>query len=119
MYSLVLSGEPITVSILSVMGKCRLFQTKLEFLSKSYIVESTVSPDSLRMFVGAVAEISLGNICDLSQLCDEFKFKFIELAKTVRNWQNVGAVRGKKDQVSFIWLNMHLEPGCRKRGNPT
>jgi hypothetical protein len=34
MYSLVLNGEPLSVSIVSVMAKCRLFQTKPELLSK-------------------------------------------------------------------------------------
>jgi hypothetical protein len=89
MYSLVLNDEPINVSIVSLMTKCSLFQTKPELLSKPYKVESGVSPDSLRMFVGviggAVAEISDANVRDLSQLCDEFKF--VELEKTVRDWQ--------------------------------
>jgi hypothetical protein len=71
------------------MAKCRLFQTKPELLSKSYRVESRVSSDSHRVFVGAiggaVAEISDANIGDLSQPCDEFKF--IELAKGVGDWQ--------------------------------
>jgi hypothetical protein len=51
--------------------------------------ESGASSDSLRVFVGAfggaVAEISDANVRDLSQLCDEFKF--IELAKTIGDWQ--------------------------------
>jgi hypothetical protein len=34
---------------------------------------------------GATAEINDGNVRDLSQLCDEFKF--IELAKIVGDWQ--------------------------------
>jgi uncharacterized coiled-coil DUF342 family protein len=45
--------------------------------------------DSLREFAGAIGgeavEISDANVRDLSQLCDEFKF--IELAKTVGDWQ--------------------------------
>jgi hypothetical protein len=89
MYSLVLNGEPIDVSIVSLMAKCHLFQTKPGLLGEPYRVESRVSSDSLRVFVGAIAgaaaEISDANIRDLSQLCDEFKF--IEFATTVGNWQ--------------------------------
>jgi hypothetical protein len=99
MYSLVLNSEPISVSIVSIMAKCCLFQRKPGFLGKLDRVESAISLDSLRVFVGAVAEISDGNIRDLSQLCDEFKFKFVELAKTVGDCPNVGAVRGKRDRV--------------------
>jgi hypothetical protein len=85
MSSLVLNGEPISVSILWVMAKCRLFHTKLEVLSKPNRVESGVSSDSLQLFGGAVAEISYANVRDLSQHCHEFNF--IELEKTVRGWQ--------------------------------
>jgi hypothetical protein len=60
---------------------CHLFQTKPELLSKRHRVESSVSFDSLRVFVGAVAEISGANVQDLSRLCHEFKF--IELTKIV------------------------------------
>jgi hypothetical protein len=85
MYSLVLDGEPISVSIASLLAKYRLFQTKPKLLGESYRVESRVSPDSLRVFIGviggAVAEISDENVRDLSQLCEEFKF--IKLANTV------------------------------------
>jgi hypothetical protein len=89
MYNLVLNGEPISVSIASLIGKCRLFRTKPEVLHKPYKVESSVSLDSLQRFVGAigcaVVEISGANVRDLSQLCDEFKF--IELGKPVGDWQ--------------------------------
>jgi hypothetical protein len=47
--------------------------------------ELNIASGSLRAFVGAMAEISDANARDLSQLCDEFKF--IELAKTVGDWQ--------------------------------
>jgi hypothetical protein len=70
MYSLVLNGESISVSIFSLIAKCRLFQTKPELLGKPYRVESVVSSDSLRVFVGALggaaAEISEVNVRDLS-----------------------------------------------------
>jgi chromosome segregation ATPase len=89
MYSLVLNGEPINVSIVLLITKCHLFQTKPELLGKPYTVESRVSSDSLLMFVGAidgaVPEISDANVRDLLQLCDEFKF--IELGKAVGDWQ--------------------------------
>jgi hypothetical protein len=89
MYSLVLNGEPLSVSIIPLGAKCHLFQTKPELLSKPYRVESRVSSDSLRIFVGAIGgeavEINDANVRDLSHLCDEFKF--VELAKTVRDWQ--------------------------------
>jgi hypothetical protein len=89
MYSLVLNRESIWVSITSLVVHCQLFQTKSELLSKSYRGESGASSDSLRVFVGAfggaVAEISDANVRDLSQLCEEFKF--IEIAKTIGNWQ--------------------------------
>jgi hypothetical protein len=87
MYSLVLNGEPISVSKASLFTHCHLFQTKPELLTNPYRVESRVSSDSLRIFIGALggeaAEINDANVRDLSQLCDEFKF--MELAKTVRN----------------------------------
>jgi hypothetical protein len=71
------------------VAKCHLFQAKPELLGKPYRVESGVSSDSLRVFVGAIGgaavEISDANVRDLSQLCDEFKFT--ELAKTVGDWQ--------------------------------
>jgi hypothetical protein len=86
---LVFNGEPTSISVLSLMAKCHLFQTKPELLSKPYRIESRVSSDSLRVFIGAIggaaAEISDGNFGDLSQLCDEFKF--IELAKRIGDWQ--------------------------------
>jgi septal ring factor EnvC (AmiA/AmiB activator) len=89
MYSLVLNGKPLSVSIIPLVAKCGLFQTKPELLGKPYKVESSVSMDSLRAFAGAIggeaAEISGTNVRDLSQLCDEFKF--VELAKTVGDWQ--------------------------------
>jgi hypothetical protein len=89
MYSLVINGEQISVSIVSLMAKCRLFQTKPELLGRSYKVESGVSLDFVRVFVGAIGgaavEISDANVRDLSQLCDEFKFT--ELAKRVGDWQ--------------------------------
>jgi hypothetical protein len=89
MYSLILNDEPVSVSIVSLMVKCGLFQTKPQLLSKPYRVESRVLLDSLRVFVGAlgdvVPEISDANARNLSQLCD--KFKFDELAKTVAEWQ--------------------------------
>jgi chromosome segregation ATPase len=89
MYSLVLNGEPLSVSMPSLVVHCHLFRTKPELLNKPYRVESAVSSDSLRVFVaaigGAAAEISNTNVADLSQLCDEFKF--IELAKRVGDWQ--------------------------------
>jgi hypothetical protein len=85
MYSLVLNGEPVGVSIIPLVAKCGLFQTKPELLRTPYRVESRVSSDSLRIFVGAIgreaAEINDANVWDLSHLCDEFKF--VELAKTV------------------------------------
>jgi septal ring factor EnvC (AmiA/AmiB activator) len=66
-----------------------LFQTKPELLRKPYRVESGVSLDLVRVFVGAiggaVVEVSDANVPDLSHLCDEFKF--IELAKAVGDWQ--------------------------------
>jgi hypothetical protein len=72
-----------------LVGKCRLFRTKLELLGQPYKVKPSVSMDSMRAFVGAiggaVAEISEANVRHLSQLCGEFEF--IELAKTVGNWQ--------------------------------
>jgi hypothetical protein len=89
MYSLLLNGEAIGVSIVSLVTKCRPFQTKPELLSKPYRAESAVSSDSLRVFVraisGAAAEISDANVRDQSQLC--YEFNFIELAKTVGDWQ--------------------------------
>jgi hypothetical protein len=89
MYSLVFNGEPLSVSIVSVMAKCHLFQTKPGLLGNPYRIESRVSLDSLRMFVGAIGgealEISEANAGYLSQLCKEFKFD--ELAKTVGDWQ--------------------------------
>jgi hypothetical protein len=89
MYSLVLNDEPINVSIASLVAKCSLFQAKPKLLGEPYRVESGVSLDSLRVFVnaigGEVTEINDANVRDLSQLCDEFKF--IELAKTVADWQ--------------------------------
>jgi hypothetical protein len=53
MDSLVLGGEPITISIVSLLAKCRLFQTKSELLDESYRAESS---DSLRVFVGAISD---------------------------------------------------------------
>jgi hypothetical protein len=89
MHSLVRNGGSIGVSIVSLVAKCHLFQTKPELLSESYRVESRASSDSLRVFAGAirgaVAEISDANVGDISQPCDEFKF--IELAKRVGDWQ--------------------------------
>jgi hypothetical protein len=89
MYSLVLNGESISVSKASLFMHCQLFRTKPGLLGQPYRVESSVSLDSLRVFVGAiggaVAEVSDANIRDLSQLCDEFNF--IELARTVGDWQ--------------------------------
>jgi hypothetical protein len=89
MYSLVINGEQISVSLVSLVAKCHLFQTKPELLGKPYRVESGVSSDSLRVLAdaigGAAVEISDANVRDLSQLCDELKF--IELAKTVGDWQ--------------------------------
>jgi predicted nucleic acid-binding Zn-ribbon protein len=89
MYSLVLNGESISVSIASLVLHCRLFQTKPKLLSKPYRVESAVSSDSLRVFVGALGgaavEISDANVRDLLQLCEEFKFT--ELAKIVGDWE--------------------------------
>jgi hypothetical protein len=65
-YSLVLNGEITSVSMGSLSPKCRLVQTKSEFLSQSYRVESGVSSDSPRVLVGAlggaVAEISDANV---------------------------------------------------------
>jgi hypothetical protein len=89
MYRLVLNGDPISVPIGLLVMKCDLFQTKPRLLGEPYTVESRVSSDSLRVFVsaigGAAAEISDANVGDLSQLCDEFKF--LELARKVRDWQ--------------------------------
>jgi hypothetical protein len=89
MYNLVFNGEPVGVSKIPLVAKCRPFQMMQGLLGRPHKVESSVSMDSLRVFAGAiggaVAEISNANVRDLSQLCDEFKF--IELAKTVRDWQ--------------------------------
>jgi hypothetical protein len=89
MSSLVLNDEPISVSITSLVAKRRLFQTKPKLLGEPYRAESGVSSDSLRVFVsaigGGVTEINDANVRDLPQLCDEFKF--IELAKTIADWQ--------------------------------
>jgi hypothetical protein len=63
-----------------------MFQTAPKLFNESYRVESGVSSDSLQLFVGAVAEMNDANVWDLSQLCDEFSF--IELAKTVGDWQS-------------------------------
>jgi hypothetical protein len=89
MFSLVLNGEPISVSLVSLITKCHLCQTKPELLSQPHRVQSRVYSDSLRVFIGAiggaVAEISDANLGDLLQLCDEFKF--VELAKRIGDWQ--------------------------------
>jgi hypothetical protein len=62
MYSLVFNGEPIGVSVVSLVAECGLFQTKPALLGRPYRVESGVSSDSLRVLVNAVscavAEIS-------------------------------------------------------------
>jgi hypothetical protein len=96
MYSLVLNGELTSVSITLLVGKCHLFQTKPELLCKPYRVESCLSLDSLRVFVGAIggeaAAISDASVRDLSQLCDTFKF--IELPKRVRDWEAEHALIG-------------------------
>jgi hypothetical protein len=90
MYRLVLNDEPINISIASLVVNCHLFQTKPELLNKPDRVESRVSLDSLRVFVGGIGgeavEMNEANIRDVSQLCDEFKF--LELAKTVGDWQS-------------------------------
>jgi chromosome segregation ATPase len=68
--------------MIPLVAKCGLVQAKPELLGKPYKVESSVSMDSLRGFAGAISD---ANVRDLSQFCDEFKF--VELAKTVRDWQ--------------------------------
>jgi hypothetical protein len=89
MYSLVLNGKRISVSMVMLVARCQLFQARPELLSKPYNVESGVSLDSLRVLLdaldGVVVEISDANVRDLSLLCDEFKFT--ALAKTVGDWQ--------------------------------
>jgi hypothetical protein len=66
MYSLVLNGEPISVSIASLFVNCHLFRTKSDLLKTPYNVESGVSSDSLRVFAGAIGgaavEISNANV---------------------------------------------------------
>jgi hypothetical protein len=84
MISLTLNGESFSVSIASLVAKDQLFRTRPRLLGKPYRVESLIALDSLRVFIGAMAEISNPNARELSQLCDEFKF--IELAKTVQDW---------------------------------
>jgi hypothetical protein len=54
MRSLVLNNELIGVSIVSIMAKCGLFQANPKLLDEPYRVESTVSLDSLRVFVDAI-----------------------------------------------------------------
>lgn len=85
MHSFVLNGEPISVSMASLVVHCRLFQTKPGLLSKPYRVESSASLDSLRVFIGAMPEISDANVQNLSPICDEFKC--IQLGKTIGDWQ--------------------------------
>jgi hypothetical protein len=86
MDSLVLNDEPINVFRVSLSTKCHMLQTAPKFFSKSDRVESGVPSDSLRLFVGAVAEMNGRDLRDLSQLCNEFSF--MEFAKTVGNWQS-------------------------------
>jgi hypothetical protein len=117
MYSLVLNGESISVSKVSLFTLCQLFQTKPELLGQPYKVESSVSLDSLRVFVGAiggaVAEISDANVRDLSQLCDEFNF--IELAKTVGDWQAERAQINPVIRCELDLVRAALEERCESQ----
>jgi hypothetical protein len=83
MTSLMFNRESFSVSIASFVASNQLFQTRPRLLGKPCRVESCIASDSLRVFIGAMAEMSDVNVPELSQLCDEFKF--IELVKTVRD----------------------------------
>jgi hypothetical protein len=70
MQNLLLNGEADSVSVISLVTKCGLFQITEKLPSKPYKVESSISMCSLPEFARAVAEISDANARDRSQLGD-------------------------------------------------
>jgi hypothetical protein len=86
----VLDGEAFSVSIAPLLTKCRLFQENRVLLAKPNCdVQSRVSVDSFRTFVGAIGgtepDITDCNASDPELLSDEFKFTTLSTA--VADWR--------------------------------
>jgi hypothetical protein len=72
--------ESISVSIASLVAHCHLFQTKPGLLHKSYKVQSRVSLDSLRAFVGAIGGAVAVIFCAVSDRVPIFHPVWREMA---------------------------------------
>jgi hypothetical protein len=121
--SVVCDGKRVSVPVLHLINKCRLFQANPALLAQPYKVRSRVSVANFEIFVGAIKgvgpEITEENIFDLYALCSEFTFSELSAklsAFPLRNSfpdrdarQDIAALRNDAQRQERDFVALHRE----------